>query len=65
MAWKKMKSILPAGSYYFTGDDAVAEGAITARVGYFAGYPITPTTEILERISVRFKEVRLSLGYPL
>ena len=57
MGWKKVKSAIPGGVYYFSGDDAVAEGAIAARVGYFAGYPITPSTEILERISVRFKEV--------
>lgn len=57
MGWKKVKSAIPGGGYYFSGDDAVAEGAIAARVGYFAGYPITPSTEILERISVRFKEV--------
>jgi 2-oxoglutarate ferredoxin oxidoreductase subunit alpha len=56
MGWEKVKSAIPPGDYYFSGDDAVAEGAIAARVGYFAGYPITPTTEILERISVRFKE---------
>jgi len=57
MAWKKMKSMLPAGSYYFSGAEATAEGAIAAGCGYYAGYPITPTTETLERISVRFKEV--------
>ena len=52
-----MKSALPAGSYYFSGDEAVAEGAIAARCGYCAGYPITPATETLERLSVRFGEV--------
>ena len=52
-----MKSMLPAGSYYFSGAEAIAEGAIAAGCGYYAGYPITPTTETLERISVRFKEV--------
>jgi len=57
MAWKKVKTVLPAGSYYFSGDEAIAEGAIAARCGYYAGYPITPTTETLERISVRFREV--------
>jgi 2-oxoglutarate ferredoxin oxidoreductase subunit alpha len=56
MGWKRMKSILPAGSYYFSGADAMAEGAIAARVGYFAGYPITPATEIMKRISVRFRD---------
>ncbi len=51
-----MKSILSPGSYYFSGDEAIAEGAIAARCGYFAGYPITPASEIVERISIRFKE---------
>ncbi len=57
MAWKKMKSMVTPGDYYFSGDEAIAEGAIAARCNYYAGYPITPTTETLERISVRFKEV--------
>jgi len=57
MVWKKMKSMLPAGSYYFSGAEAIAEGAIAAGCGYYAGYPITPTTETLERISVRFRDV--------
>ena len=57
MGWKKMKSTIPGGDYYLSGDEAVAEAAIAARVGYFAGYPITPSTEIMERISMRFREV--------
>ena len=54
---REMKSTLSPGSYYFSGDEAIAEGAIAARCGYFAGYPITPASEIVERISIRFKEV--------
>jgi len=57
MGWEKAKNIIQAGDYYFSGDEAVAEAAIAARVGYFAGYPITPATEIMERISIRFQEV--------
>jgi 2-oxoglutarate ferredoxin oxidoreductase subunit alpha len=57
MGLEKAKSVLPAGSYYLSGDEAVAEGAIAARCGYCAGYPITPATETLERLSVRFGEV--------
>jgi 2-oxoglutarate ferredoxin oxidoreductase subunit alpha len=57
MGLQKVRSALPAGSYYFSGDEAVAEGAIAARCGYCAGYPITPATETLERLSVRFGEV--------
>jgi len=58
MSWNKVKSVISPGDYYFSGDEAVAEGAIAARVGYFGGYPITPSTEILEKISVRLGEVK-------
>ncbi len=57
MGLREMKSTLPPGSYYFSGNEAVAEGAIAARCGYYAGYPITPSSEIMERISVRFREI--------
>lgn len=53
----KIKNSLPAGAYYFLGNQAVAEGAIAAGCRYFAGYPITPSTEILERLSERLTEV--------
>jgi len=35
-------------------DWACAEGAISAGCGYYAAYPITPATEIAERIAQRF-----------
>jgi len=54
---KKIDSTFPAGHYYFSGNEAVAEGAIAAGCRYYAGYPITPSSEIMERISVRFKDV--------
>jgi len=45
-------------SYQFMlGNHAIAEGAITAGCRYFAGYPITPASEIAERISERMPEV--------
>ena len=56
MGWKKIKSTIPGGDYYLSGNEAVAEAAVAARVGYFAGYPITPSTEIMETISTRFTE---------
>lgn len=39
------------------GDHAAAEGAIVAGCRFFAGYPITPATEIAERMSVRLPQV--------
>ncbi len=40
-----------------SGDEACAEGAISAGCRFFAGYPITPATEIAERMSRRLPEV--------
>ena len=42
------------GSHYLDGDEACAEGAIAAGCRFFAGYPITPSTEVAERIASRF-----------
>jgi len=39
------------------GDVACAEGAISAGCSFFAGYPITPATEIAERMSERLPQV--------
>lgn len=45
------------GVHFMHGDHACAEGAIAAGCRFFAGYPITPSTEIAERIARRFPEV--------
>lgn len=41
------------GSFYLDGDYALAEGALAAGARFFAGYPITPSTETAERFSER------------
>ena len=45
------------GTHFLTGNDAAAEGAIAAGCRFFAGYPITPSTEVAERVSLRFPQV--------
>ena len=45
------------GSHYLDGDHACSEGALAAGCRFAAGYPITPSTEIVERIAVRFPHV--------
>ena len=42
------------GNYFVNGDWACAEGAISAGCSFYAAYPITPATEIAERIATRF-----------
>lgn len=45
------------GTHFTQGDFACAEGAIAAGCRFFAGYPITPATEIAERMARRLPEV--------
>ncbi len=42
-----------AGAHFMSGDEACAEGALAAGLQLFAGYPITPSTEVMERLAVR------------
>jgi 2-oxoglutarate ferredoxin oxidoreductase subunit alpha len=48
---------LLTGEHFMLGDHAAAEGAMLAGCRFFAGYPITPATEIAERMSVRLPQV--------
>ena len=50
------KAIL-TGKHFMNGDEACAEGALAAGCRFFAGYPITPQSEIAERMSKRMPEV--------
>jgi 2-oxoglutarate ferredoxin oxidoreductase subunit alpha len=45
------------GSHYLDGDHACSEGAIAAGCRFASGYPITPSTEVVERLSQRFPQV--------
>src|SRR6478672_8378204 len=40
-----------------SGNEAVAEGGLAAGVRFFAGYPISPSTEIAEVMSRRLPEL--------
>lgn len=41
---------------FIQGNEACVEGAIYAGIDFFAGYPITPSTEIAELLSARLPE---------
>jgi len=45
------------GEFFMNGDTACAEGGISAGCRFFAGYPITPATEVAERMAARLPEV--------
>jgi 2-oxoglutarate ferredoxin oxidoreductase subunit alpha len=46
-----------SGAHFLDGDHACCEGAISAGCRFVAGYPITPSTEVVERIASRFPAV--------
>jgi len=51
------KETVLTGAHFMNGDVACAEGAIVAGCRFFAGYPITPATEIAEHLSQRMPEI--------
>ncbi len=48
---------LTARKCFIDGNEACAEGAIAAGCRFAAGYPITPSTEIVEHLSSRFPKI--------
>jgi 2-oxoglutarate ferredoxin oxidoreductase subunit alpha len=57
MSTVTVQSLLPPGTHYLSGNEAVSEGALAAGCRYYAGYPITPSSEIMERMADRLDEV--------
>lgn len=51
-----MKTVKP-GVYFWQGNEACAEAAILAGCRFFAGYPITPASEIAENLAKRLPQV--------
>jgi len=50
---KENQNGLLSGEFFMQGDIACAEGAISAGCRFFGGYPITPATEVAQRMSER------------
>ena len=46
-----------SGTHFMLGDNAIAEGAIAAGCRFFGGYPITPSTEVAERMALRLPQI--------
>lgn len=52
-----MTDTMLTGRHFMNGDEACAEGTLAAGCRFFAGYPITPSTEVAEHLSRRLPEV--------
>ena len=57
MSIKNGKRYLPEGKYVMMGNVAMSEGALAAGLNFFGGYPITPSTEVIEHLAKRLPEV--------
>ena len=51
------KRYLEEGKHVMMGNEAMAEGAMSAGLNFFGGYPITPSTEVIEHLARRLPEV--------
>jgi 2-oxoglutarate ferredoxin oxidoreductase subunit alpha len=49
--------VLAPGNQFMTGDEAIAYGALYAGCRFFAGYPITPASEVAETMSAELPKV--------
>ena len=46
-----------SGTHFWQGNEACAEGAIAAGCRFYAGYPITPASEIFEHMALRLPQI--------
>ncbi len=54
--WTFGKSSLEPGSYFVSGNEACVLGAINAGCRFYAGYPITPASEIMHEMAKRLSQ---------
>lgn len=55
--WRKEVPQPAPGIHFMQGATACAEGAIAAGCRFYAGYPITPSTEVAEEMAARLPQV--------
>ena len=48
---------MKSGTTFIQGNEAIAQGALYAGLQFFAGYPITPSTEIAEILSEKLPKL--------
>ncbi|MGB9135119.1 MAG: 2-oxoacid:acceptor oxidoreductase subunit alpha [Candidatus Bathyarchaeia archaeon] len=52
-----MDGFLSSGTHFMQGNEALAEAAVVAGCRFFAGYPITPASDIAEYLAERLPKV--------
>lgn len=51
------KKRVMTGTHFWQGNESCAEGAIAAGCRFYAGYPITPASEVFEHLALRLPQV--------
>ena len=57
MSSGESKRFLEPGKHLVMGNVAMSEGAISAGLKFFGGYPITPSTEVIEHLALRMPQI--------
>lgn len=57
MSSGEIKRFLTPGKHLMMGNIAMSEGAIAAGLRFFGGYPITPSTEVIEHLAFRMPQI--------
>ena len=52
---------MKSGEFFVQGNEACVRGALYAGLKFFAGYPITPSTEMAELLSAGLRLYRQSI----
>ena len=52
-----MKHKITPGTHFVSGNEACAEAAIVAGCRFYAGYPITPASEVFEHLALRLPQL--------
>jgi len=50
-------AVVATGMHFIDGNEACAEGALAAGCRFVSGYPITPSTEVVEHLARRFPKL--------
>jgi 2-oxoglutarate ferredoxin oxidoreductase subunit alpha len=60
----RLQSIVKVNRMLLTGNEAISLGAIAAGCKFVAGYPMTPTTSIIEYLASKAKDCGLTVVQP-
>ena len=55
---KENTPMVNTGEYFTSGNLAVAEGSLAAGCKFFGGYPITPSSEVAEHMSIKLPQAK-------